>query len=102
MIYDTNTSLMAKSKELEDTNTSLVASRETLKQLEEDCQLTDTQFVTRQAEREEEITAVAKALQILSDDDAHDTFSRTFMPSFFQVAATRHRDARGRASTLLC
>jgi len=45
----------------------------------------------RQKTRQLEIEAVSKALAVLSGDDAHDLFSRTFNPALLQVAAGAER-----------
>merc|ERR1719324_373567 len=46
--------------------------------LKETCQMTDSEWEERQKARQEEIQACSEALAILSSDDAHDTFTRTF------------------------
>ena len=53
------------------------------------CQQTDKDFALRQKTRAEEIAAVSEAISILSDDDAHDNFSKTL--SFVQARSDRHR-----------
>merc|ERR1719161_1566346 len=63
--------------------------------LKETCQMTDQEWEERQKSRAEEIKAVSEALAILSSDDAHDTFTRTF--NFVQVR-TRARATRARDS----
>ena len=47
------------------------------------CRITDQEFEARQKARGEEISAVSEAIAILSDDDAHDLFSKTL--GFVQV-----------------
>merc|ERR1719352_1482123 len=61
--------------------------------------MTDQEWEERQKSRAEEIKAVSEALAILSSDDAHDTFTRTF--NFIQKAATTDRKNRDEASALL-
>jgi hypothetical protein len=46
--------------------------------------MTDKEWSARQKTRTEEVAAVGKAIEILSGDDAHDTFTRTF--NFAQIA----------------
>merc|ERR1719446_1399229 len=58
-----------------------------LMNLKETCQMTDAEWEERQKARQEEVQAVSEALAILSSDDAHDTFTSTFNPSFVQVSA---------------
>eukprot|EP00397_Hematodinium_sp_SG-2012_P015543 GEMP01015830.1.p1 GENE.GEMP01015830.1~~GEMP01015830.1.p1 ORF type:complete len:658 (+),score=210.80 GEMP01015830.1:27-2000(+) len=79
---------LAQSKEeIADTKASLSADERFLMDLKEKCQMTDQEWESRQKKRQDEIAAVSQALNILSGDDAHDTFSRTF--SFVQVDSTR-------------
>merc|ERR1719214_122261 len=67
--------------------------------LKETCQQTDTEWEERQKARQEEIQACSQALAILSNDDAHDTFTKTF--NFVQVAEKRDGATRDRAAALL-
>merc|ERR1712129_653864 len=53
----------------------------------------------RQKTRQLEMEAVSKALAVLSGDDAHDLFTRTFNPALLQV--DRQDSRRARASKLL-
>merc|ERR1712194_962562 len=55
----------------------------------------------RQKTRQLEMQAVSKALAVLSGDDAHDLFTRTFNPALFQSAAATSLDRRKRASLVL-
>ena len=58
--------------------------------------MTDKEWEERQKTRTLEMEAVSKALAVLSGDDAHDLFTRTFNPSFIQtneVSAVRERAA---------
>jgi len=48
-----------------------------------------------------EMEAVSKALAILSGDDAHDLFTRTFNPALVQRSSLEHSDRRDRAAALL-
>ena len=59
--------------------------------LKETCQNTDAEWEERQKARAEELEGCSEALAILSSDDAHDTFTRTF--NFVQAP-------RGFSSTL--
>merc|ERR1719159_1892208 len=68
--------------------------------LKETCQMTDQEWEERQKARAEEIKAVSEALAILSSDDAHDTFTRTF--NFIQTKVEKKdRQNRDKASALL-
>eukprot|EP00397_Hematodinium_sp_SG-2012_P017840 GEMP01018254.1.p1 GENE.GEMP01018254.1~~GEMP01018254.1.p1 ORF type:complete len:652 (+),score=206.87 GEMP01018254.1:22-1977(+) len=83
---------LAQSKEeIADTKASLSADERFLMDLKEKCQMTDQEWESRQKKRQDEIAAVSQALNILSGDDAHDTFSRTF--SFVQVNSNRQEAA---------
>jgi len=88
-------------QDLEDTKASLSADEKYLLALNQKCQITDEEWADRQKMRQEEMVAVSKALEILNTPDAHDTFTRTFNPSFFQLAAsTRANDGRRAAEVL--
>merc|ERR1719399_1077917 len=63
--------------------------------------MTDQEWEERQKARAEEIKAVSEALAILSSDDAHDTFTRTFNFVQTKTAATADRNNRDKASALL-
>merc|ERR1719210_3113806 len=67
--------------------------------LKEKCQMTDKEWEERQKTRQLEMQAVSKALAVLSGDDAHDLFSRTFNPALVQVGSAS--ESRMRASELL-
>merc|ERR1719223_572021 len=71
--------------DVEDTKASLSADEQFLMMLKEKCQMTDKEWEERQKTRQLEMEAVSKALSVLSGDDAHDLFTRTFNPSFLQV-----------------
>merc|ERR1719163_50614 len=61
----------------------------------------DQEWEERQKSRAEEIKAVSEALAILSSDDAHDTFTKTFNFVQTKTAATADRKNRDKASALL-
>merc|ERR1740133_373246 len=87
----------AQAKEdIEDTRKSLAADEEFLAMLKEECTITDSEWEQRQKTRQLEMEAVSKALAVLSSDDAHDLFTKTFNPSFLQTS-----DSRTQASQLL-
>lgn len=46
-------------------------------------------YLTRKQDREDEMASVQGALAVLSKEDAHDLFTRTYNPSFFQRQAVR-------------
>merc|ERR1719150_1148763 len=92
----------AQSKEdIEDTKASLAADERFLMMLKEKCQMTDKEWEERQKTRQLEMEAVSKALAILSGDDAHDLFTRTFNPAMLQKENAVHSKRRAQASQLL-
>merc|ERR1712178_580761 len=92
----------ANSKEdLEDTKKSLSADEEFLMMLKEKCSTTDAEWEERQKTRQLEMEACSKALAVLSSDDAHDLFTKTFNPAFVQTEAAMHSERRAQASKLL-
>jgi len=94
---------LAESKEdIEDTKNSLAADEQFLMMLKEKCSMTDKEWEERQKTRASEMEAVSKALAILSGDDAHDTFTKTFNPaSFVQKESAAHSARRAQAAALL-
>merc|ERR1711862_596400 len=69
--------------------------------LKEKCSMTDKEREERQKTRQLEMEAVSKALAILSGDDAHDLFTKTFNPSLLQKENSMHSERRSQASKLL-
>jgi len=63
--------------------------------------MTDGEWEERQKTRQLEMEAVSKALAVLSGDDAHDLFTKTFNPSLLQKGSTSNLNRRGQASKLL-
>merc|ERR1711935_527586 len=100
-LADTDEKNAQAKEDLEDTKKSLSADEEFLMMLKEKCPMTDKEWEERQKTRQLEMEAVSKALAVLSGDDAHDLFTRTFNPALVQmeVAATSKR--REQASRLL-
>jgi len=91
---------LANSKEdLEDTQKSLAADEEFLSMLKEKCSGTDAEWEQRQKARQIEMEACSKALAVLSSDDAHDLFTKTFNPAFVQTE--RSSATRAKASEVL-
>merc|ERR1719225_113335 len=69
--------------------------------LKEKCQMTDKEWEERQKTRRLEMEAVSKALAILSGDDEHDLFTRTFNPALLQSSSAANTRRREQASQLL-
>jgi len=92
----------AQAKEdIADTKASLSADEQFLMMLKEKCTLTDSEWEERQKTRQLEMEAVSKALAVLSSDDAHDLFTKTFNPSLMQTESSMLSDRRAAASKLL-
>merc|ERR1712226_897683 len=92
----------AQAKEdVEDTKKSLSADEQFLMMLKEKCSMTDSEWEERQKTRQLEMEAVSKALAVLSGDDAHDLFTKTFNPSFLEKEASLNSQRRSQASKLL-
>merc|ERR1711871_1736438 len=90
---------LANSKEdLEDTKKSLAADEEFLAMLKEKCASTDAEWEERQKTRQLEMEACSKALAVLSSDDAHDLFTKTFNPAFVQKESMVRSERRTKAA----
>merc|ERR1712048_1485095 len=83
----TDEKLAQTKQDIEDTRNTLSADEQFLMMLKEKCQMTDKEWEERQKTRHTEMEAVSQALSILSSDDAHDLFTRTFNPSLLQMGA---------------
>merc|ERR1719356_1056535 len=99
-LADTDERLAHAKEDIEDTKASLTADEKFLMDLKEKCQMTDQEWEARQKTRAAEMEAVSKALAILSGDDAHDTFTRTFNPAFLQTRLHRYGGRRQAAELL--
>merc|ERR1719488_233027 len=100
-LADTDEKLAQSKQDIEDTRNSLAADQRFLMDLKEKCQMTDQEWEERQKTRQEEMAAVSKALAILSSDDAHDLFTKTFNPALLQKASSLHSMRRAQASKVL-
>merc|ERR1719265_785003 len=69
--------------------------------LKEKCSMTDSEWEERQKTRQLEMEACSKALAVLSSDDAHDLFTKTFNPSLLQKESSMNSERRSQASKLL-
>merc|ERR1712037_225682 len=98
-LADTDEKNAQAKEDIEDTKKSLSADEEFLMMLKEKCSMTDKEWEERQKTRQLEMEAVSKALAVLSGDDAHDLFTRTFNPALLQV--DRQDSRRAQASKLL-
>merc|ERR1712217_778520 len=100
-LADTDEKNAQAKEDIKDTRASLSADEKFLMMLKEKCQMTDKAWEERQKTRQLEMEAVSKALAILSGDDAHDLFTRTFNPAFVQEATSADSSRRIQASKLL-
>merc|ERR1719359_2250159 len=98
---NTDEKLANDKQDLEDTTNTLAADQKFLAMLKEKCAMFDQEFELRQKTRQEEIQAVSKAMAVLSGDDAHDLFTKTFNPAFVQKAASRQSVRRSQAAKVL-
>jgi len=99
-LADTDEGLAHAKEDVVDTKASLTADEQFLMSLKEKCQMTDQEWEQRQKTRAAEMEAVSKALAVLSGDDAHDVFTRTFNPALVQTAS-ESSSGRERAARLL-
>merc|ERR1719291_1668794 len=98
-LADTDEKNAQAKTDVEDTKGSLSADEQFLMMLKEKCQMTDQEWEARQKTRQTEMEAVSKALAVLSTDDAHDLFTRTFNPAFLQKQSAMHSERRSQASS---
>jgi len=100
-LADTDEKNAQAKQDIEDTKNSLSSDEQFLMMLKEKCSMTDSEWEERQKTRQLEMEAVSKALAVLSSDDAHDLFTKTFNPAFVQTESRSHSEARDQASKLL-
>jgi len=63
--------------------------------------MTDQEWEERQKTRQNEMQAVSQALSVLSSDDAHDMFTRTFNPALLQTVSDVESQRRSKVAKLL-
>merc|ERR1712023_537560 len=100
-LADTDEKNAQAKEDIEDTKKSLSADEQFLMMLKEKCSMTDSEWEERQKTRQLEMEACSKALAVLSSDDAHDLFTKTFNPSLLQKESSMTSDRRAQASKLL-
>ena len=98
-LADTDEKNAQAKEDIADTKASLSADEEFLMMLKEKCSMTDGEWEERQKTRQLEMEACSKALAVLSSDDAHDLFTKTF--NFVQKESSMHSERRAQASKLL-
>jgi len=90
-LADTDEKLAQSKEDLDDTKASLTEDEAFLMMLKEKCASTDAEWEERQKTRQLEMEACSKALAVLSSDEAHDLFTKTFNPAFIQEAEVSER-----------
>merc|ERR1711865_446608 len=100
-LADTDEKNAQAKEDVQDTKKSLSADEQFLRMLKEKCSMTDGEWEERQKTRQLEMEACSKALAVLSSDDAHDLFTKTFNPSLLQKESAMHSERRAQASKLL-
>jgi len=90
-LADTDEKLAQSKEDLDDTKASLTEDEAFLMMLKEKCSSTDAEWEERQKTRQLEMEACSKALAVLSSDEAHDLFTKTFNPAFIQEAENNQR-----------
>merc|ERR1719254_436826 len=100
-LADTDEKNAQAKEDIEDTKKSLAADEEFLMMLKEKCSMTDAEWEERQKTRQLEMEAVSKALAVLSTDDAHDLFTKTFNPSLLQTESGMNSERRAQAAKVL-
>merc|ERR1719253_2111084 len=98
-LADTDEKLSQAKEDIVDTRKTLKADEEFLAMLKEKCSMTDGEWEERQKTRQLEMEACSKALAVLSGDDAHDLFTKTF--NFVQTASKAQSARRAKASAVL-
>merc|ERR1712194_40550 len=100
-LADTDEKNAQAKEDVADTKKSLSADEQFLMMPKEKCSMTDGEWEERQKTRQLEMEACSKALAVLSSDDAHDLFTKTFNPSLLEKESTMHSERRSQASKLL-
>jgi len=98
-LADTDEKLANAKEDIDDTKASLGADEQFLMELKQVCAGSDAEWEERQKTRQLEMEACTKALAVLSSDEAHDLFTKTFNPALVQTQM--HSERRVAASQLL-
>merc|ERR1712028_155771 len=100
-LADTDEKNAQAKEDVEDTKKSLSADEQFLSMLKEKCSMTDAEWEERQKTRQMEMEACSKALAVLSSDDAHDLFTKTFNPAFMQTESKIQSERRNKAAQVI-
>jgi len=84
---------------VKDTTVTLAADEEFLAMLKDTCSRMDSEWEARQKTRSMEMEACSKALSVLTSDEAHDMFAKTF--NFMQTQSKSHSMRRSHAAAVL-
>jgi len=98
-LADAQEKLAQNGEDLEDTKKTLAEDEAFLAMLKEKCSSTDAEWEERTKTRQLEMEACSKALAVLSSDEAHDLFTKTFNPALIQVS--EHSERQTAAAKLL-
>mmetsp|Transcript_61556 Transcript_61556/g.97610 ORF Transcript_61556/g.97610 Transcript_61556/m.97610 type:complete len:654 (-) Transcript_61556:81-2042(-) len=82
-------------QDIKDTTAALEADGAVSTEVKEKCAVMDTDYDKRSKLRSEEQAAVSKTIEVLTADEAHDVFGKTF--SFLQVSSHDNRQDRAAA-----
>jgi len=96
---DADEKLAQNREDLVDTGKTLAEDEAFLAMLKEKCSTTDAEWEERTKTRQLEMEACSKALAVLSSDEAHNLFTKTFNPAFVQVS--EHSERQNAAAKLL-
>jgi len=96
-LADTNAEVAQAKADADDTRGALSADEKFLMDLKERCATADSAYAERSQTRQDEVQAISEAIQILTEDDARDLFSKT--TSFLQTSSHgRHRRGASQAA----
>eukprot|EP00441_Pelagodinium_beii_P001363 CAMPEP_0197704276 /NCGR_PEP_ID=MMETSP1338-20131121/125855_1 /TAXON_ID=43686 ORGANISM="Pelagodinium beii, Strain RCC1491" /NCGR_SAMPLE_ID=MMETSP1338 /ASSEMBLY_ACC=CAM_ASM_000754 /LENGTH=682 /DNA_ID=CAMNT_0043288175 /DNA_START=52 /DNA_END=2096 /DNA_ORIENTATION=- len=84
-------------QDIKDVREEIGAAAALAKEVKEKCFGKAKEWEVRQKTRAAETEAVSKAIEVLSNDDAKDVFSKTMNPSFLQLADSSKDEAARRA-----
>jgi DNA repair exonuclease SbcCD ATPase subunit len=90
---DADEKLAQNKEDLEDTKKTLAEDEAFLAMLKEKCSTTDAEWEERTKTRQLEMEACSKALAVLTSDEAHDLFTKTFNPALLQVSENSERQS---------
>merc|ERR1719311_1051383 len=90
-LADTDLKNADSKEDLEDTQDTLEADTKFLADVKEKCAGFDAEYAERTKTRQMEMAAVAKAMEFLTSDEAHELFTRALGASFMQKTSRSRR-----------